>query len=151
MDKVVAGLAGIAREFGADTALSDRRGDVYLAALLSPYHIKLRSFTLTSDSKHEAVKMLRVLMRDRQLSIVDHDGLRTDLRTYPRRISGGRFKYGEGRGGQKKHWDHAALLVTLAHSLLKVSDEQGTATKDTHVRIEGAPTKYQGGRSLLSR
>ncbi len=151
MDKIVADLARIARDFGADTALSDRRGDVYLAALLSPHNIKLRSFTLTSDSKHEAVKMLRVLMRDRQLSIVDHDGLRTDLRTYPRRISGGRFKYGEGRSGQKKHWDHAALLVTLAHSLLKVSDEQGTATKDTHVRIEGAPMKYQGGRSLLSR
>lgn len=150
MDKVVADLARMAREFGADTALSDRRGDVYLAALLSPYRIKLRSFTLTSDSKHEAVKMLRVLMRDRQLSIVDHDGMRADLRTYPRRISGGRFKYGEGRSGQKKHWDHASLLVTLAHSLLKVSDEQGTATKDTHVHIDGAPTKYQGGRLSVS-
>lgn len=138
MDKVSAQLATIARENGADTALSDRRGDVYLAALLSQHRIRLRSFTVTNNSKHEAVKLMRTLMRDRQVSIVDHDGMHDDLRTYPRRISGGLFRYGEARSSQKKHWDHASLLVTLAHGML---EESGTAAHDEHFRIEGAPTK----------
>jgi hypothetical protein len=149
MDRVAAELGRIAMAAGADTALSDRRGDVYLAALLSPHRLKLRSFTITNDSKHEAVKFIRTLMRDRQISIIDHDGMRTDLRTYPRRITGGRFKYGEARSNQKKHWDHASLLVTLAHSLIKVSDETGTSTTETHVRIEGAPFKTPGSRTTV--
>jgi hypothetical protein len=147
MDRVAADLAAIAKNAGADTALSDRRGDVYLAALLSAHRLRLRSFTITNSSKHESVLLLRAFMRDRQISIVEYDGMREDLRTYPRRIAGGLFKYGEARSGQRKHWDHASLLVTLAHGLL---EERGTATREESFRVEGAPTKRTiGGRHMV--
>jgi hypothetical protein len=128
--------------------LSDRRADVYLAALLARHQLKLRSFTQTAQSKHEAVVLIRLLMRNKQIAIADHPLARRDLETYPRRIVGGGFRYGERRSGQKHHWDYASLLVTLAHSLLDLGD----APHERHANIENVPTRaHRGGRLTVSR
>jgi hypothetical protein len=143
MNVVAAELAAIARRVGADIAFSDLHAAPYLAALASQHGLRIRSFPQTQRSKHEAVTFLRTLMRDDQMVIANHGRLRKDLETYPRRVVGGGFKYGEARRGH--HWDYASALVILAHSF--VTEEHVTPTTDTYYRNDGAPTKRTlGGR-----
>lgn len=144
MDVVAAEIAGIAAGAGARTIVSDQHADVYLAALLARHGARLRSFHQTQRSKHEAVTFLRMLMRDRQLVSVEHEGMKKDLETYPRRIVGGGFKYGERRAGH--HWDYASALVILAHSFI----ETEPSPTDTYLApVEGNPAKrHHGGRYI---
>jgi hypothetical protein len=97
----------------------------------------------TAPSKHDAVTLLRTLMRDRQLCITAHAGMERDLRTYPRRVVGGGFRYGAARAGH--HWDFASALIVLAHGLL--GDEYEPIER--HHQVEGNPAlRFRGGRFI---
>lgn len=146
MDRVASELAWIARSHGAKIAFTDSFGDAFLAALLSQHGLRTRSFHQSQPSKHEAVMFLRSLMRDRQLVICEHEGMRRDLLTYPRRITGSGFSYGTRRAGH--HWDYASALVILAHSM--TTEHVGTPTDQQSYRIDGAITRRAiGGRQAL--
>jgi hypothetical protein len=149
MNVVARELWRILTAAGADTIVSDKHGDVFLAGLISEIsggRARFRSFNQTQTSKHEAVTYLRALMRDRQIIIVEHDGMRRDLETYPRRIVGGGFKYGAPRAGH--HWDHASSAVIMAHSFL---ERESNDPQDTTLRIENNPARlHRGGRTVTS-
>ena len=148
MDRILAEVAEVVRSSGADTVLADGYGARFAAALLSQHGVSLRAFAPTNDSINEAVVLLRMLMRDRQLAIVEHEQMQKDLLTFPRTISGGTFKFGKRRGGGKHHWDFASALVTMAHGFL---EERGSDVSKTHFIIEGAPTiQSVGGRKMVA-
>ena len=67
MEAVVEQIAAIAHRHGSDVVLSDQRGAPYLTAITSRHGLRFRSFDHSRDSKHEAVILLRSLMRDRQI------------------------------------------------------------------------------------
>lgn len=138
MDVVAAELATVARRFGADVIVSDRHGDVFIAALLSRHRIKLRSFTQTLASKHQAATYLRTLMRDGQLILPQHPQLRRDVETYPRRIVGGTYRYGGPPSRSGHHWDYASALMIAAHSMLE--QPQAADPSDGWFEIVNAPT-----------
>lgn len=144
MDEVARELARIAHNSGATQAISDQRAAPYLAALLSVHRISLRSFAWSAPSKHEAVTLLRTMMRDRQIYITGDATMRQQLKKYPRRISGNGFVYGSPRVKD----DRAALLITLAHALL---EERGTSTNAKHYNIENAPTRLAIGGRVIGR
>lgn len=145
VDRVVAEIASIAHAHDASMVVSDKHADVWLAAMLEKHQIYLNSFRQTAESKHEAATLLRALMRDGQLHITEHERMRRDLQTYPRRVVGGGFRYGAARAGH--HWDYASALMLLAHSVLAGRDP----ARDEHVHIEGNPVGPQLGRFVVSR
>lgn len=136
MDAIVASLCALARRY--DTfILGDQRGAPYLTAMTSKHEVPFRSVTYSQESKHEAVTLLRSLMRDRMLRIVEHEEMRRQVLRYRRRIIGSGFKYGV----PSERDDYACLLVTLAHLL----NEENHG----HLSAEGSPTvQALGGRFL---
>lgn len=146
MREVARELAHVHEQYGCDAALADQFGDVFLAALLADHGVRLRSFHLSNASKHEAVQLLRQLMRDRQLFIdTDHPQLRRDLLTYPRKVTGSGFKYG---GGSKSghHYDYASALVIAAHSML---DRDKHNPRAERIDVDHAPTAYRNHRVVI--
>src|SRR5690606_34835003 len=118
MEQVVAHLANLAMRTGCSALLSDQHGDVFLASMFRRHGIRLRSYSQSAQSKHDAVTILRHLMRDGQFHVAaEHERLKQDLLTYPRRIVGGGFRYGAPRAGH--HWDYASALVIAAHSMVE--------------------------------
>jgi hypothetical protein len=149
MKRVVEEIATTLKKNGIDLLFSDQRGAPYLGALLSDRQIRFRSFAMTAQNKHEAVTLMRTLMRDGNLTITPdspHSATFKKQLTQYRRITlaGGGYKYTGGTRSAVDDW--AAGLVTLG---VVLGYERGNPTDETYFNIEGAPTTKTLGRKFV--
>jgi len=149
MDAVIQRIAEEAKVNGCNYVFADQYGAPFLASALRMCGVELRWFNHTNESKHHSVVLLRWLMRDGLFSIVEHEGLLHDLKTYPRRVRGGRFVYGHP-ATTGHHNDFASMLLTFGHAMNAMSESGGIIGKDANGQeftIEKAPKQVAGGRT----
>ncbi len=148
IDEVLKRLAAEARNHNCEYVFGDQYGAPFIEALLIPHAIRYRHFHHSAPSKHEAVLTIRWLIREGRLQLPKHDQLEKDLKSYPSKITGGRFTY--GRDIKKgHHHDFASSVMTMAHSLNGISLGGGLIGYDQRgadYRIQFAPTRVGVGK-----
>lgn len=114
METVVCDVAGVAKRFGTSRVFGDQREEAALSALFVQQSIHLKTFAWSEPSKDTAMQLLRRLMRERRVMLVEHETLRRELVTMKARLMpSGRIRY------ETNGLDYASALVTLAHAMVE--------------------------------
>lgn len=110
-DQVVARIAIVARDHGANEVHSDQREEYALRSAFRQHGLRFRSHDWTSGRKIEAVARLRRWLADETLILPPHEQLRREMMNFEEKISpqSGELTYG-ARG--RAHDDFVALLLT---------------------------------------
>ena len=109
-DEIVKHIAQQCRRYGARTVIGDQRESLFLQTAFQVERLQYISIPWTNQNKAEAVRRIRRLMNDRELSLPANEALRKELHNYSERLTAnGSAKY-QGRGSQ--HDDHVALVIT---------------------------------------
>jgi hypothetical protein len=113
LEDIAKKIAERAKELGVKVVYGDQREEAGIRALLLREHIRFKAFDWSDTSKDEAVQLLRRMMREEQLHIVDHEPLRRELTSMKARLQpSGRVRY-ESNG-----LDYASAVITLAHAVV---------------------------------
>lgn len=107
---VVAKICERAHVYGVKTVFADNYEKGSLPGHFEAHGIQLQVFDWSQKSKHEAMTRLRRMMRERTLSLPNHDGLRKQLGNLKQRLvpSGGTKYFTNGL-------DYASALLTAMH------------------------------------
>ena len=110
LDTVVAEIAGECRARGITRVWGDQREEAGLQVLFRQQGITFESFAWSNSSKHDAFTMLRRLLRDRRVQLLEHTELRTQMRSCKARLlPGGATSY------ETNGLDYLSALITLLH------------------------------------
>ena len=110
LDTVVAEIAGECRARGITRVWGDQREEAGLQVLFRQQGIAFESFAWSNGSKHDAFTMLRRLLRDRRVQLLEHAELRTQMRSCKARLLPGGLTSYETNG-----LDYLSALITLLH------------------------------------
>lgn len=136
---LVADLADRARAWGAQLVLSDQRESAGLEGFFSQESLTFRSYAWSNESKEEAIRTLRRLLRERAISIVPHDDLLHQMLTLGFRVlPSGRIEY------QTSGRDYVSTIITIAHAM---NDPKLLGLREQYARLDGVPMRARrGGR-----
>ncbi len=109
--EIVTKLVALAKSLGITHVFADQRESLMLKSAFEEKGLVYTSIAWTSANKIEAVEAVRRHMRERTLTIVEHEAMRKELRSFEERATtSGSFTFAGRRSGD----DHVALLITLA-------------------------------------
>jgi hypothetical protein len=112
MTEIVAMVAADARAAGARVIYGDQRESASLASLFAAEGLAFTSFAWSEPSKDTAFQTLRRLLRERQLHLCSHAGLRKEMLECKAHLRpSGRTHY------QTNGLDFLSALVTLMHAI----------------------------------
>jgi hypothetical protein len=110
LDNVVNEIALECRARSITRVWGDQREEAGLEVLFRQQRLSFESFAWTNPSKHDAFTMLRRLLRDRRVQLVEHATLQTQMRTCKARLlPGGATSY------ETNGLDYLSALITLIH------------------------------------
>lgn len=111
-EEIIARLVGVARANGVRLVAGDQRESLMIESAFRRHGVRFRPFDWTSQSKTQAVEVVRRWFADRTIVLPEHAALRRELAMFEERIApSGAITFG-GRGSG--HDDYVALLVTAA-------------------------------------
>jgi len=114
MEDVVGIVAADAHEAGAAVVYGDQREAAALTSLFAQQRITLITFAWSEPSKQAAFSLMRATMRNRKLSICEHEQLQKEmLACQSRLMPSGALKY------TTNGLDHLSAVVTLFHAVLE--------------------------------
>ncbi|HVU05228.1 MAG TPA: hypothetical protein VHE30_25945 [Polyangiaceae bacterium] len=112
-ETVIEEIAARATRFGTRVVFSDHFEQGGAAALYRAQRLVLQVVPWSETSKHEAMTLLRTLMRTRKVFLPDHKVMRSELLGLKARLApSGRTHYATGG------LDYASALITLAHAIV---------------------------------
>lgn len=133
MGEVVERVASRAKAWGTTVIFGDQREEAGLSELFAQNGITLVTIAWSETSKHDAFTLLRRLMKDEQISLCDHDGLRHEAKGCKCQLMpSGRHKY------STNGLDYLSALVTLAH-----------AVNENHITVRSIPTVQVDARQMV--
>lgn len=111
LESIVDVIAARAKVFGVRRVFGDQRESAGLEALFARRSLVFESIAWSQSSKDGAVMLLRRLMRERRLCLVEHTTLRRELLTMKARLMpSGLTRY------QTNGLDYASALITVMHA-----------------------------------
>lgn len=114
MEQIVKHITERARKWGAQVVFGDQREEASLTSLFAQNGMAFRSFPWTLASKDDAIMLLRRLMREREISICEHETLKRELLGIKARLlPSGATQY------QTNGLDFASAVITLMHAALE--------------------------------
>jgi len=109
---IVERIAKVARKHGARVVHADQREAFTLASAFRAHKLKFVSHDWTATSKPQAVEIARRWLREKTLSLPQHEQLRRELLSFEERIApSGAFTFGARGNG---HDDYVSLILTSA-------------------------------------
>lgn len=143
MHGIVGAIAERCDEWETRTVYGDQREEASLGALFSEHDIGLTSIAWTEQSKDDAVMILRRLMREGKLCLIEHATLKRELGSMKARLlPSGRIRY------ETNGLDYASALITAAHAIadghLGLGGDSGLAEAEQLSRECGAESRWDG-------
>jgi hypothetical protein len=111
LESIVDAIAARAKAFGVRRIFGDQRETAGLEALFARRNLSFESIAWSQSSKDGAIMLLRRLMRERRLCLVEHAGLRRELMTMKARLMPSGLTRYETNG-----LDYASALITVMHA-----------------------------------
>jgi hypothetical protein len=113
MAEVVEHIAGRAKAWNAQPIFGDQREEASLQSMFREHDTALEIFSWSEPSKEDAFQLLRRMMREGKLHMLNHAGLRREMGGIKAHLlPSGRTKYATNG------LDFASCVVTLAHAVV---------------------------------
>jgi hypothetical protein len=129
MTEIVKGIARQCAELGCHTVFGDQRESASLSALFNAEGLAFTSYAWSETSKDAAFQTLRRLLRDRKISILNHEKTISQLRNVKAHLRpSGRTNYATNG------LDYASAVITAVHA---INDDKIRLTQPARIDPSG--------------